>query len=59
MRFIETVASKLLHQIKNLVGFFFCNGVFRSTITEDLAVLGHFIGVFFTHGATQHVSATQ
>jgi hypothetical protein len=56
---VETIAGKLFHQVKNFVSFVLDDGVFGRTVTEDLAVSRHFIGVFFTHGAAQHVGTAQ
>ena len=59
VRFVETVAGELFHQVEDLVGLFRRQAIFRRTGAEDLAVLGHLFGLLFTHGAAQHVGAAQ
>ena len=59
MRLVKAVARKLFHEVKHLIGLLFGNGVFGCSCTEDGAVFSHFLGLLFTHGAAQHVCATE
>ena len=59
MRFIETVACKLLHQIENFIGLGLHNAVLLSTRAEDTAMLGHLLGFFLTHRTAQQIRATE
>ena len=59
VRLVEAVAGKPLHQVKDLVGFGRVDAVFGRAVTEDLAVFGHLVGVFFAHRPAQHVGAAQ
>ena len=59
VRFIETVARKLFHQVKNFVGFDFRQTVGLSALAENGAMLGHLFGFFLTHGAAQQIGTAQ
>ena len=34
MRFVEAIFGKFLHQVKNFIGFFFCNPAFDRSVDE-------------------------
>ena len=59
MAFVEAITCKLFHQVKNFIGFFGADVLFGRTLTKDRAVIGHFFGLLFAHGAAQQVSAAQ
>ena len=59
VRLVKAVTGKLFHQVKNFVGFFFCQAVDASAFAKNIAMGGHLFFVFFTHGAAQHVCATE
>ncbi len=59
MGLVKAIAGKLLHQVEYFVGFVFQNIVFGRPIAEYLPMLGHLIGVFFTHRTAQHVGAAK
>ena len=59
MRLVEAVAGELFHQVEDLVGLFGRQAVLGGAGAEDLAVLGHFLGLLLAHRAAQHVGAAQ
>ncbi len=59
MRFVEAVFGKLLHQVKQALGNLGIGAALGRAFEEDGALLGHFLGFLFTHGAPQHVGGTE
>ncbi len=59
VRLVEAVARELLHQVEDLVGLGGPDLVGGGTLAEDLAVLGHLLGLLLAHRAAQHVGAAQ
>ena len=57
--FVEAVAGKLLYQVKDVFGQGRVDPVLLTAIQEKLLLLGHFLGLFLTHGAPQHVRITK
>ena len=59
VRFIETVAGELFHQVEQLRGQRFLDFALDCTLDENAALLRHLIGVFLSHRATQQIRRTQ
>ena len=59
MGFIEAVAGKLLHQIKDLHGQTGFNALTLGTILKHRALLGHFLRLLFAHGPAQQICTPQ
>ena len=53
MRFVEAVRGEFLHQVEDSCCSVFRNSAVRCTCYKNLPLLGHFLGFFLTHGATQ------
>ncbi len=51
VRFVETVAGELLHQIENLFDFLLVVATLHSALDEAVPLLGHLFDLFLTHGA--------
>ena len=56
---VEAIAGKFFHQVENFIGLFLGQAVFASACPEQQPVLGHFLGLFLAHGASQQIRATQ
>src|SRR5258706_8159182 len=59
VRLVESVLRKLRHQIEYLRALLLMELALARAFYETLAVLGHLIYVFFTHGSPQQVCFTQ
>ncbi len=59
VRLVEAVARELLHQVEDLVGLGCRDAVLRRALAEDLAVLGHLLGLLLAHRAAQQVGAAE
>ena len=59
MGFVEAVTGEFLHQVEDVTGKVRIDIVARATFDETATLLGHFLGLFLTHGPTQHVRAAE
>ncbi|MNK26768.1 hypothetical protein D3C87_451090 [compost metagenome] len=59
VRLVEAVPRELLHQVEQLDRQVRIMAFFLGALLEQLAVLGHFFGLFLAHGAAQQVGAAQ
>ena len=59
VRLVEAVAGKLLHEIEQLIRNTPGDALINSTFSKDAAMLGHFLGLLFTHRATQQIGTAQ
>ena len=59
VRFVETVARELLHQVEDLVGLFGSNALLGRTLAEDASMLSHLLGLLLAHRTAQHVRPAQ
>src|ERR1035441_6465390 len=59
MRLVESVSGELLHLVEDFAGYAFGMPLSRGSAHEALALLGHFVGVLFTHGTAQQVSLAE
>ena len=59
MRFVERIASKLFHEVKNLVGKVCINSALAGTLQKLRSHLDHFLSFLLTHSAAQQVSLTK
>ena len=59
VRFIETVAGELFHQVEQLRGQPFFDVARHCAVDENVALLGHLFGIFLAHRAAQHIRAAQ
>ena len=57
--FVETITGEFLHQVENVTRQVGVDIVSRTALNETATLLGHFLGLFLTHGATQHVRTTK
>ncbi len=57
--FVEAIACELLHEVEELTGALFVELAGGGSGHEDVALLGHLGGIFFTHGTAQEVGATE
>ena len=58
--FIETVAGEFVEDVEDRVGGFFVDLVHALGAFDEFGpFLGHGVGVFFTHGAAEHVGAAE
>eukprot|EP00659_Diplonema_papillatum_P014932 gene14931-biopygen14991 len=57
--FVEAVTGELFHQVEDVTGQVGIDVVGGATFNEATALLGHFLGLFLTHGSTQHVRAAE
>ncbi|MNP72269.1 hypothetical protein D3C76_1687840 [compost metagenome] len=57
MGFVEAVTGELLYQVEDVTGQVRLDIVGDTTFDETTALLGHLLGLFLTHGPTQHVGA--
>ena len=55
VRFVEAVAGKLCHEIENLFDLLRREFALRRAFDKALALLRHFFGFLFAHGAAQKV----
>ena len=55
MGFIESVAGKVLHQIKNVAGYPCIDAPLNRSFKENAPLLVHLLRIFFTHRTTQHI----
>jgi len=60
VRLVESITCELLEQVKNLIRFCRWNFVnARGALNENLPLAGHFLGLFFAHGAAQQIRASE
>ncbi len=59
MRFVETVFSKLVHQVKDRLGFFGIQIVGFGTFQKKPLLAAHLLVILLTHGTTQQVGLPQ
>ncbi len=59
MALVEAITGKLLHQVEDLVGLGLADAVGQRAGAEDLALLGHLLGLLLAHRAAQQVGAAQ
>ncbi|MNM80078.1 hypothetical protein D3C81_920280 [compost metagenome] len=57
--FVEAVTGEFFHQVENVTGEVSVDIVGGATFNETAALLGHFLGLFLTHGSTQHVRTAE
>ena len=57
--FVEAITGELFYQVEDVTGQVGINIVGGATFNETAALLGHFLGLFLTHGATQHVRTAE
>ncbi|MNF44176.1 hypothetical protein D3C84_252820 [compost metagenome] len=57
--FVEAVTGEFFYQVENVTGKVGVDVVGRATFNETAALLGHFLGLFLTHGSTQHVRTAE
>ena len=59
MGFIEPVTGKLFHEVEKLFRDTFFNAILDCAFGKNSAVLGHLVGLLFTHRAAQQISAAK
>ena len=59
VRLVEAVAGELLHQIEQLRRLAARQAVLLRARNEDVALLGHLLGLFLAHRAAQQIGAAQ
>ena len=59
MGFVKAVAGKLLHQVEDIGGEILTESLLLGALQEQVPLLGHLLGLLFTHGTTQQVRTTQ
>ena len=59
VRFVEAVARKFFHVVKNFIGFFAADALFGCAIGKNFAVFYHLFGLFLAHRAAQQIRAAQ
>ena len=59
MALVEAIASEGLHLVKDLIGLGLVDAFFRRSLSEDFAVLRHFLGLLLAHRAAQQVGSAQ
>ena len=59
VRLVEAVARELLHQVEHLVGLGLRYAFLRRAVAEDLAMLGHLLGLLLAHRTAQQVGAAE
>jgi hypothetical protein len=59
VRLVEAVARELLHQVENRARHGGVDAVGARAGEEDLALLGHLLGLLLAHRAAQHVGTAQ
>ncbi len=59
VRLVEAVARELLHQVEDVGRDPFVDPAPERALEEDLALLGHLLGLFLAHRAPQQVRAAQ
>src|SRR5258708_758263 len=55
VRFVEAVAGELLHQVKEFGDLLLRMAVLHAALHKALGLLGHYLRIFFAHGAAQQV----
>ena len=59
VRFVEAVARKFFHVVKNFIGFFAADALFCCAFGKNFAVFHHLFGLFLAHRAAQQIRTAQ
>ena len=59
VRFIEAIAGKLFHQIKDIRGEVFRKSFPYSALHKQISLFRHFSGILFTHSAAEQIGSPQ
>jgi hypothetical protein len=59
VRLVEAVAGELLHQVEELRRLRLGEAVLHRAVDEDVALLGHLVGLLLAHRAAQQVGAAE
>ena len=56
---VEAIAGEFFHQVEDVVGGTLLDAIAQGALEEDLALLGHLLGLFLAHCAAQQIRAAE